>query len=104
PGSSPEPSGTDERTFTRVFGGCDWAVMFICSRTNRTYARLSFFAGPGGSLLIPVAVDWASWPAVVVGEVDGHLTGRLCDWLAEYAANVQVADHPPLRIAVGDGG
>ena len=29
PGSSPEPSHTDEQTFARVFGGCDWAVMAI---------------------------------------------------------------------------
>src|SRR6476620_9597260 len=29
PGSSAEPSGTDEATFSRVFGRSDWAVMFI---------------------------------------------------------------------------
>ena len=27
PGNSPEPSGTDEATFCRVFGRTDWAVM-----------------------------------------------------------------------------
>src|SRR3954452_11642863 len=29
PGSSADPSGTDELTFSRVFGPSDWAVMFI---------------------------------------------------------------------------
>ena len=27
PGDSPDPSSTDEETFNRVFGKCDWAVM-----------------------------------------------------------------------------
>src|SRR5262249_46594867 len=61
PGDSADPSGTDEGTFARCFGVCDWAVMFILSRTGETYARLRFNAGPGGALCIPVAVDWESW-------------------------------------------
>jgi len=58
-----EPSAIDEATFARVFGRCDWAVMFIVSRSGRTYARLSFSAGPGGAMLLPVRVDWSAWPA-----------------------------------------
>src|SRR5437764_14410734 len=36
PGASVPPSATDEATFARVFGGCDWAVMAILGRTGRT--------------------------------------------------------------------
>src|SRR4051794_26360119 len=64
PGASVEPSGTDEATFHRVFGGCDWAVMAILGRTGNTYARLRFNAGPGGSLTLPVHVDWTDWTQV----------------------------------------
>ena len=32
PGSSAMPSSVDEATFKRVFGGCDWALMFILAR------------------------------------------------------------------------
>src|SRR5437762_2980274 len=62
PGESPEPSSVDERTFDRVFGSCDWACMFIMGRTGKTYARIRFSAGPAGSMLLPVLVDWAEWP------------------------------------------
>jgi hypothetical protein len=58
PGHSPDPSGTDEETFDRVFGSCEWALMFILARGGRTYARLRFNAGPGGDLEIPVAIDY----------------------------------------------
>jgi len=59
PGDSPHPSGTDEETFSRVFGGCDWAIMFILAKGGQTYARLRFRAGPGGDVEIPVFVDYA---------------------------------------------
>ena len=42
--------------------------MFIIGRTGRTYARLTFNAGPGGSILLPVSVDWAAWPDVMLEE------------------------------------
>ena len=89
PGVSVTPSGTDEDTFTRVFGACDWALMFILGRTGRTYARLAFSAGPGGQLLLPVEVDWSAWPEVVSGR-DGPLEGHLEQWRQEFAANIQV--------------
>ena len=60
PGSSPNPSLTDEETFARVFGNCDWAVMFILARAGKTYCRLRFNVGPGASVLIPVEVDYRS--------------------------------------------
>lgn len=57
PGDSPEPSGTDEDTFQRSFGECDWAVMFILARGGRMYCRLRFNVGPGGEMEIPVTID-----------------------------------------------
>lgn len=78
PGDSAHPSGTDEETFARAFGGCDWAVMGILARTGKTYARLRFNAGPGGELRIGVDVDAsAPFPA---SDHDA--------WAAEYAAKV----------------
>jgi len=58
PGSSPEPSMTDEQTFARVFGSCDWSVMCIVAQDGGTYARLRFSAGPGGEVKVPVCVDY----------------------------------------------
>ncbi len=59
PGDSATPSGTDEETFARVFGPCDWAVMFILAKGGQTYARLRFNVGPGGSIELPVEVDYS---------------------------------------------
>ena len=58
PGSSATPSLRDEETFARSFGSVDWAVLFIIAQEGQTYARLRFNIGPGGSLEIPVAVDF----------------------------------------------
>ncbi len=58
PGNSPQPSGTDESTFARVFGNCDWSVMAIVAQEGSTYARLRFNTGPGGEVKIPVSVDY----------------------------------------------
>ena len=79
PGGSALPSSIDEETFARVFGRCDWAVMFILARGGAAYARLRFSAGPGGSLRIPVAVDWSR-----------PFAGTDADaWIAEYASCVR---------------
>ena len=59
PGDFCEPSFTDEETFQRVFGGCQWAVMCILAQDNKIYAKLSFNVGPGGQFLIPVEVDYS---------------------------------------------
>jgi proteasome lid subunit RPN8/RPN11 len=82
PGSSPEPSITDDETFARVFGACQWAVLFVVARNDKTYARLSFNVGPGGQVLIPVAVDY------------GHDFGPSDHehWDAEYVANIKTAE------------
>jgi hypothetical protein len=48
----------------KVFGTCDWAVLFILAQGGKTYARLRFNVGPVGSLVIPVAQDYtAEFPA-----------------------------------------
>ncbi|MCA9268194.1 MAG: Mov34/MPN/PAD-1 family protein, partial [Planctomycetales bacterium] len=81
PGACARPSQTDEQTFRRVFGGSDWAVMFILAQEGQTYARLRFNAGPGGSIEIPVEIDYA-------------VTFRGCDhtaWEQEYLENVSTA-------------
>ena len=59
PGDCPHPSRTDEETFQRVFGRCDWAVMFIIARGEKIYCRLRFNVGPGGEIEIPVEIDYS---------------------------------------------
>jgi proteasome lid subunit RPN8/RPN11 len=87
PGASVTPSGVDEQTFVRCFGGCDWAVMGILGRTGRTYARLRFNAGPGTAIVIPTRVNWGRWPALVP-----ELPLRLDEWQREYDAFVEVVE------------
>lgn len=58
PADSPQPSSTDESTFQRVFGNCDWSVMFIVAQDGSSFARLRFNVGPGGEVKIPVCVDY----------------------------------------------
>ncbi len=82
PGDCPRPSSVDEETFARVFGRSDWAVMFILAEGGQTYARLRFNTGPGGSLEIPVQVDFElPFPA------SDHVA-----WDDEYLANVAAED------------
>jgi proteasome lid subunit RPN8/RPN11 len=78
PGDSPEPSGTDEATFARVFGKCQWAVMFILAENNKSYAKINFNVGPTGEILIPSEVDYS--------QDFGPSNHKL--WDEEYLANV----------------
>ncbi len=82
PGGSSHPSSTDESTFERVFGRCDWALMCIVAQEGEIYARLRFNTGPGGEVKIPVLVDY-SLPFAA----SDHQA-----WQAEYDANIQVSD------------
>jgi hypothetical protein len=88
PGDCPEPSLTDERTFERVFGRAEWAVMFILARGGQTYARLSFNVGPGGAIVIPTSVDY-SRPFGV--------SDAAC-WEEEYQSNVMPAPIMPRAL------
>ena len=82
PGDSAQPSGTDEETFARVFGSCDWAVMAILASGGETYARLRFNAGPGGEYELPLRIDYAQpFPAA-----DPEA------WQAEYERCVRPSD------------
>jgi len=89
-GNSPEPSATDEETFCRVFGGCQWAVMFVLARGGKSYARLRFNVGPGGQLAIPVEVDYRRPFAASDPQA----------WEAEYKANVRTVPWPSGGFAV----
>ena len=80
PGDCPLPSPTDEQTFGRVFGASDWAAMVIVARGGQTYCRLRFNSGPGGSIEIPVAVDYS-----IPFEGSDHEA-----WHKEYKANIHV--------------
>ena len=79
PGDSPQPSLVDEETFQRVFGNCQWALMFVLAKGGKSYARLRFNVGPGGSGVIPVEVDY-SYP---FGPSDQQA------WETEYQANIK---------------
>ena len=94
PGACPLPSSIDEATFRRVFGRADWAVMAIVARDGASYARLAFHVGPGGSLRIPVRVDYgrsfegADWEAWEQEYVD-HVVAQV---LAPFQASAAGAD------------
>ena len=92
PGDSPQPSATDEETFARVFGGCDWAVMFILARGGQCYARLRYNVGPGVEVELPVEVDYSRPFAATAME----------RWHEEYFANVRVPPPDPPKAAITD--
>ena len=78
PGDSAQPSLTDERTFGRVFGHCDWAVMAILARGGEHSARLRFNTGPKADVVIRTRVDWSE----PFGGSDQQ------GWQAQYRASV----------------
>jgi proteasome lid subunit RPN8/RPN11 len=80
PSDCPEPSDTDEETFERVFGNCQWVVMFILAENNQVYTRLSFNVGPCSQVEIPVMIDYCR----EFGPSD------IKKWDAEYKANVTI--------------
>ena len=59
PGNSPHPSRVDVQTFQRVFGQCDWAVMFIIARGGQAYAELLWRHGGPASIRLGVEVDYS---------------------------------------------
>ncbi|MFL5329989.1 MAG: hypothetical protein ACJ8C4_13875 [Gemmataceae bacterium] len=97
PGASVTPSGTDEDTFERVFGSCDWSVMAIFGRTGRTYARLAMHSGPRIDVELPTRVDWARWPDDL--DMDALPLDLLsADWHSEYDANIVAIDQTHQRL------
>lgn len=95
PGDSASPSRTDEETFARAFGSCDWAVMAIVARGGATYARMSFSAGPGGSVFIPLEVDWEGLPEALLSK-EGTLDGLFSGWMDEYGSAVFPEEFGPV--------
>ena len=87
PGSSPSPSTVDEETFARVFGNCDWAIMAIVARGGDTYVRMSFSAGPSGTVRIPIEVDWENLPHELLAN-EGGLDKLFSGWMDEYGTHV----------------
>jgi len=80
PFDSAEPSLTDEETFKRVFGRCQWAVMLVVAQENHVHSRLRFNVGPGGEVLVPVRVDYNA----DFGPSDKEA------WELEYRSNINV--------------
>jgi len=87
PGDSPEPSIIDEETFDRVFGNCQWAVLFVVAQDNKTYAKLRFNVGPGGQVLIPTEIDYCH----DFGPSDYEL------WDSEYATSIKLVEWTTKR-------
>ena len=85
PGFSARPSQVDVETFARVFGNCDWAVMFILARNGATYAELKRAGRPKAEKM-SVGIDFK--PEFAASNQSA--------WEAEYLQCVQEASLPPL--------
>jgi len=59
PGNSPTPSGTDEDTFSEIFGASPWAVMGILAKGGQTYARLSVNNTWRATVELNMRPDWS---------------------------------------------
>jgi hypothetical protein len=76
--SIPAPSFTDEETFKRAFGNCDWSIMFIYGGGSSGYARLSIKKNLSGQIIIPVSKGNGELPT----EADKR------EWEREFNENV----------------
>tara|TARA_R100001480_G_scaffold36947_1_gene49670 strand:- start:314 stop:1213 length:900 start_codon:yes stop_codon:yes gene_type:complete len=85
PGFSARPSQVDVETFARVFGNCDWAVMFILARNGATYAELKHADKPGSEKM-----------SVGINFKPEFAASNQGAWEAEYLECVQEAPLPPL--------
>jgi len=64
-------------------------VLFILSRTGRTYARLQFLAGPKTRTILPARVDWAAWSQLLADPCAAAVNPQQ-DWMKQYLKNVRV--------------
>src|SRR5262249_31482191 len=87
PGDSPQPSGTDEKTFAQVFGHSDWALMFILARGGECYARLRYNLGPGAEVELGVEIDYGR-------EFPGS---DFALWQEEYLASARLPPPDPKK-------
>ena len=60
PNMNPTPSSVDEETFERVFGDCDYAIMFILSTKDTCYCRIQTNVGISTEQKIDAAVDYST--------------------------------------------
>ena len=114
PGSSAHPSGTDERTFARCFGGADFSVMLILARGGEWYSRLQLTGPVKTAVEIPVELDWAGLPAWLhtqgatlpeqisqwaqdLQSLVSQPTARAFDGLMELDDDASVVDIGPIR-------
>ena len=86
PGNSPEPSGTDEATFARVFGS-PTGPSCSSSRGWPDVCPTALQRGPGADVKIPVEVDYSRPFAASEREA----------WQDEYLANVRVPPPEPPK-------
>ncbi len=96
PGDSPSPSMTDEETFKRVFGKCDWAVMFILAQGGKHYARLrsNISSGYIVQVLLDVEIDYS-------GQFEASNQN---DWHEEYKKNIKPMVFQSFGLGSGLGG
>jgi proteasome lid subunit RPN8/RPN11 len=102
PGHSASPSGTDERTFARSFGGAGFSVMLILARGGAFYARLQLTGAVNTAVEIPVVVDWAELPGWL-NENRETLPELVANWAMDLATLVQqhtYANDEPRQIPV----
>lgn len=61
PNMSAKPSSTDETTYNELFGGADWGIMLIVSKTGDTYARVRYGGdGPQADAELAIVVDYSA--------------------------------------------
>lgn len=101
PGHSASPSGTDERTFARSFGGADFSVMLILARGGAMYARLQLIGSVKTAIEIPVVVDWSELPRWM-DEAGDTMPVLLQQWAGELAELVSKPAPQPF-LALADG-
>jgi len=96
PGDGPNPSGTDEDTFAKVFGRKSLAVMYILARGGRDYCRIQWNHQLNGGL---VGSD-----EVIQTEIDWSLPFGASDHAAWDEDFKRVVEHRSTVIVGGNGG
>jgi hypothetical protein len=79
PAGLARPSRKDEETFERVFGRCDWAVMFILPKDHGHYCRVNFNTPIKHSVEIQYEIEYNC-------TFEGSKTST---WEEEYKDNVE---------------
>lgn len=94
PGMSPMPSRTDEETFARVFGDCDFSVMFILSSNGKFYARTRLVEALEFNFQVSMEVDYS-----YAFQASDH-----AGWRDEYNKNVRLLKPKTPKVPTWPGG